>query len=235
LRDHAKGALLALLCAVLSALASAAERADQSAPIAAACPGVAAWTKAHPEESESAMAQRDAARTLGMPELRAELAARVRRDQEARIAWLADPSNRRVRRVLAEVDEDNLAWLRKQVSENGFPSAAQVGEQGERDAWVLAQHADRAPKFQAALLPTLERRHADGELSAINLARFTDRVLLAQGQPQRYGTQFKWATGHFDLPDEQGVREIDERRRVLGIMPLADYVCMMTHARKGRL
>jgi hypothetical protein len=30
------------------------------------------------------------------------------------------------------------------------------------------------------------------------------------------------------------VREIDAHRRELGVMPLADYVCMMRHARKGR-
>jgi hypothetical protein len=78
---------------------------------------------------------------------------------------------------------------------------------------------------------------ADGELSADNLARFTDRVLKAQGRPQRYGTQFspeQMGSEHFGLPDEQSVREVEAHRRDLGAMPLADYVCMMRVARTGR-
>jgi hypothetical protein len=104
------------------------------------------------------------------------------------------------------------------------------------EAWLLAQHADRAPKFQAALLPALEQRHAAGEFNASDLARFTDRVLKAQGKPQRYGTQFppeEMRTQYFGLPDEQSLREVDAQRRELGVMPLADYACMMSYLRIG--
>ena len=118
-----------------------------------------------------------------------------------------------------------------------FPSVAQVGEQAVHDVWVLAQHADRAPGFQAALLPMLELRTAQGELAASELARFTDRVLKGQGKPQRYGTQFppeEWARPHFGLPSEESVRVVEANRHELGVMPLADYVCMMSEAGKLR-
>jgi hypothetical protein len=192
--------------------------------------------KAHPQESDRALAERDAARTLTDPRLRAELDERFATDQKARIAWLESRRSRSTGRAVALTDADNVQWLAALVRTHGFPTAAQVGERGVRDAWLLLQHADRAPDFQA-LLPVLERRYADGDLGASDLARFTDRVLKAQGKPQRYGTQFtpeEWDTGHFGLPDEQSVREIDAHRRELGVMPLADYVCMMRHARKGR-
>ncbi|WP_445230677.1 DUF6624 domain-containing protein [Duganella rhizosphaerae] len=221
-----------LLLALLALPAFGAEPAD---PAAMPCPGAIAWNAAHPEESDAAMARRDAARSFGDPALRAALAERFQRDQEARVAWLAYPANARLRQRVRELDADNLAWLIRLVRDKGFPSAAQVGELGVRQAWLLAQHADQAPQFQAALLPTLEQRHADGELSGITLSRYTDRVLVGQGKAQRYGTQFTpeaWATSHFGLPDEQSVREIDQHRRELGIMPLADYVCMMSYARR---
>ena len=183
------------------------------------------------------MARRDAARSLTDPALRAELARRVARDQKARIAMLERPRGERVLHTVAVVDEENARWLLELVQSRGFPTAAQVGEGGVGDAWLLLQHADRARQLQAALLPTLARRAVDGELSRSDFARFTDRLLKAEGKPQRYGTQFSpegWTGPHFGLPDEQSVREVEAHRRELGVMPLADYVCMMSEARKPR-
>jgi hypothetical protein len=221
---------------VYLALVSLSCRADDGAT--EPCPGASAWERAHPEESEQAMAQRDAARVFTEPALRKELAERVDKDQRLRIAWLAAPRERDAARRVGAVDDDNLAWLRALVRDEGFPSVQQVGEVGVHQAWLLLQHADRSPSFQAQLLPTLEKRHADGELGASDLARFTDRVLVAQRRPQRYGTQFspaQWISNGFRLPDGQDVQDVDARRDKLGLMPLADYICMMINARKGSL
>ena len=217
---------LALLCAV-PALAFQT----------AACPGSAAWAAAHPHESDEALAQRDAARSFSHPLLRAQLAERVARDQAARITLLEDRTSYKAQVAVRAIDDENIRWLHALVRALGFPTAKQVGEQGVHDAWVLAQHADRVPAFQARLLPALEERAAQGELAAGELARFTDRLLKGQGKPQRYGTQFapaEWAGAHFGLPDEASVRAVEANRRALGIMPLADYVCMMSEARKPR-
>jgi len=219
---------MALLCATPAAVLAA-----EDVP----CPGAVAWAAAHPQESDAALAARDAARGYTNPRLRAELAGRVARDQGARNALLADSRDRTLHRALWEVDGDNLRWLQALLATQNFPNAAQVGEQGMYDIWVLAHHADRAPEFQAALLPMLELRTDQGELAAGALARFTDRVLKGQGKPQRYGTQFsprEWARAHFGLPDAQSLQVVEANRRELGLMPLADYVCMMSEARKAR-
>ena len=202
------------------------------------CPGAVAWVKAHPEESDKAVAARDAARTLTDPALRAELDKRFKQDQDARHAWIGSHMDPRLGREAGAIDEDDIRWLYGVVTTRGFPTAAQVGERGVGEAWLLAQHADRAPRFQAELLPALEQRHAAGELSASDLARFTDRVLKAQGKPQRYGTQFppkEMASAHFGLESDDAVREVDANRRALGVMPLADYACMMSYLRRDQL
>jgi hypothetical protein len=169
--------------------------------------------------------------------LRAELDARFRRDQDARVAWMARRWDRELGRAVTLSDRNNLRWLRELVAGKGFPTAAQVGEEGVNRAWLLMQHMDDDPQFQAALLPVLEQRFADRELSGDDLARFTDRVLKAQGKPQRYGTQFspeEMGSAYFGLPDEASLREVEANRRALGVMPLADYTCMMRVARIGR-
>jgi hypothetical protein len=38
----------------------------------------------------------------------------------------------------------------------------------------------------------------------------------------------------FRLAGRGQVQAVEANRRALGIMPLADYVCMMSEARKGR-
>jgi hypothetical protein len=155
----------AVLAALLVlALAARAHGAEEGAK-APACPGAVARGKAHPQESDRALAERDAARTLTDPRLRAELDERFATDQKARIAWLESRRSRSTGRAVALTDADNVQWLAALVRTHGFPTAAQVGERGVRDAWLLLQHADRAPDFQA-LLAVLEQRYADGDLPA---------------------------------------------------------------------
>jgi hypothetical protein len=60
-----------------------------------------------------------------------------------------------------------------------------------------------------------------------NLAYLTDRVLVAQKKPQRYGTQARPEGGKmvpFPIEDEA---KVDERRAELGLAPLADYLKQM--------
>lgn len=226
--------LLACTALVLpTGYAAARGDAEEASP---QCPGVTAWYRDHPEQTNTAMRQRDAARIFSDPSLRAELDQRFERDQVVRYAALAAAHNVPLGRRVLELDADNVKWLFTVVRRAGFPTAAQVGEEGVRHAWLLAQHADTQPAFQIALLPALEQRHADGELDGVSLSRFTDRVLLAEHQPQRYGTQYPWetwATRQVALPDGQSVGVIDASRRALGIMPLADYVCMMTRGSRA--
>lgn len=87
------------------------------------CPGAAAWAVAHPQESDEALAGRDAARTFTNPLLRAELAARVARDQAARIAMLADRGDRGAQGAVLAIDDENVRWLHALVRAQDFPTA----------------------------------------------------------------------------------------------------------------
>jgi hypothetical protein len=162
-----------------------------------------------------------------------ELKARVEKDQAARKRWLADQGSTELADAVDTIDTENVTWLRNLVSTRGFPTAAEVGKEGVHLAWVLLQHADRDPKLQSDLLPILEQRFAAGELPANDLARITDRVMLASGKPQRYGTQFDWFSGDFSLPELTKLAEIDAARAQLGLMPLVDYVCTLRNARNA--
>ena len=85
-------------------------------------------------------------------ELAAELAAMVAEDQRVR-ARPGQPPAGGYRLTTAQamehsrVDVGNTDRLRDIVARRGWPGFALVGEQGEKDAWLAAQHADRQLGF----------------------------------------------------------------------------------------
>jgi hypothetical protein len=218
-----------LVVVVVGGLSCLATRAGDTMS-ADACPGAMSWERTHLSASD---AERDRSPADADAALLAELERRVERDQTARKQWLIDPSNTEHAGAVDSIDTENVAWLRKLISERGFPAAAQVGKKGVHLAWVLLQHADQDPKLQSDLLPVLEQRFSAGELPANDLARITDRVLMASGKPQRYGTQFDWFAGDFAPPEPGRLAEIDAARAGLGLMPLTDYICTLRKARSA--
>jgi hypothetical protein len=201
--------------------------AEGTNDLAQICPGAAKWRAEHPEQLAVDLERRDRGATFTDLALRQELQRRVDADQEARKALLAAPQDAaRVAKVSA-LDNDNLQWLRALVVRQDLPTMQQVGFSGVHWAWLLAEHANSDPRFQGTLLLAFEKRFTAGELPADDLARLTDRVLLNQGRPQQYGTQFDWYTAEFKLPSGDPLSKIEVNRNRLGLMPLSDYACMM--------
>lgn len=153
-------------------------------------------------------------------ELLAELSRRRDVDQAARAAVPRGGPDA-YRRAMA-VDEDNAAWLERVLDTVGWPGHSLVGEEGSHAAWLLAQHADRRPGMQRRSLSLLEAAVAAGEASAADLAYLTDRVLLARGEPQIYGTQFTAQDGRYVACRLRDPATVDDRRASAGLSTLQD-------------
>ena len=148
--------------------------------------------------------------------LRAELLRRMEKDQVARKALDSE--------AMRDADGENLPWLKGVIAAHGWPGASLVGTDGAHAAWLLAQHADADPAFQRQCLDLLTVAVEAGEARMRELAYLTDRVLLAEGKPQVYGTQVNRHGGSWvprDLGDPDGV---DARRAAAGLGPLAEYL-----------
>ncbi|MFF0430174.1 DUF6624 domain-containing protein [Streptomyces sp. NPDC021012] len=153
------------------------------------------------------------------PDLAEELRRRAEFDQKARDAALRTGSLD----DLVEVDADNTAWLEEVVAEHGWPGVRLVGDQGAHDAWLLAQHADRAPEFQRAALDLLKASVESGDASPRHLAYLTDRVLVASGRPQLYGTQYIGSGKSLRPRPVHDPEHLDERRVAMGLESAAEY------------
>ena len=154
-------------------------------------------------------------------QLRTELLRRVEIDQVARKAVDLEG--------VREADGENLPWLTGVVAEHGWPGASLVGTDGAHAAWLLAQHADADSAFQRQCLDLLTAAVEAGEATKRELAYLTDRVLLAEGKPQVFGTQVTRKDGQMvplDLHDPGG---LDERRAMAGLEPFAEYAQLFDH------
>ena len=67
------------------------------------------------------------------------------------------------------------------------------------------------------------RSVAAGEVSSIHVAYLTDRVLLAEGEGQVYGTQMMLVEGEYQPRGLRDPETVDERRAEAGLCTLAEY------------
>lgn len=163
------------------------------------------------------------------PALRAELLRMMEADQAAREQFLLGDSS-----AMEEVDRTHGARLRALVEEGGWPGHARVGEDGAHAMWLLVQHQDADPAFQRRCLELLRVAVQAGDAAALDLAYLEDRVLLAEGQEQVYGTQFiRSADGEFVPRPIRDPDHVDERRRSVGLPPLEEYAEKLRELYRG--
>jgi hypothetical protein len=151
-------------------------------------------------------------------ELRDELVAMMDEDQAEMTGQSATDNS-----------DERIARLKEIIDEHGWPTYDLVGKEGEDAAWVIAQHADLDPEFQQQALELLREAVADNQASPGNLAYLEDRVAVAQGRPQRYGTQVGCRRkGPVPATPIEDMAGLEERRKDAGLDPYADYVEEMT-------
>ena len=172
-------------------------------------------------------------------QLRADLLDLAKRDREARTVLVEamqdaeplpdggmqfGPEGWEAMQRVGEIDAESTAFLKRTVDRVGWPTVSMVGAAGAHAAWLLAQHADADPDFQAEVLALMEPLVDRGEAKPRHFALLTDRVLLARGEMQVYGTQFQDdADGVMRPMPTRDWATVDERRASVGLAPLAEY------------
>jgi hypothetical protein len=180
------------------------------------------------------------------PSLAKELNRRCQSDQDARKEWVQFLAEHRLfstvelgkldpkmaagyKAVLKKVtDEDrkNLRWMKKVVAQHGWPGKSLVGAAAAQNAWLLVQHADADRDFQELCLKKIQALPR-GEAEPRHIAYLTDRILLGRGKKQRYGTQAVIKDGKAIPSPIEDEAKVDDRRKAVGLEPLADYLKTM--------
>lgn len=157
------------------------------------------------------------------PALRTELVAMGDSDQAVRkgmtAASVADTAF--MRRML-RTDSVRTARLQGIIRQWGWPEGSRAGETASEAAFMVLQHSP-SDVFRQHMLPVLDTLAQAGEVSAPDVALLTDRVLMHEGLPQRYGSQFDLKNGTWVLYPVADSADVDARRAAMGLMPLALY------------
>jgi hypothetical protein len=129
---------------------------------------------------------------------------------------------------MAEVHRRNAAALDRILAAHGWPGTRLAGDDGAEAAWLVAQHAIGDVAFQRRALAALRDAAAAGDASWKHVAFLTDRIRVAEGRVQVYGTQHDWnAAGELaplPIDDPNGV---EARRRSVGLEPLAEHTARL--------
>jgi hypothetical protein len=168
-------------------------------------------------------------KSLKEPALRAELLKRMQEDQRIRMAQNPDVHE------WERIDAENTAYMKTVLDRHGWPGKSMVGDDGALAAFLLVQHADADAAFQKKCLEMLTAAVEAKEASAGHMAYLTDRVLVAEGKPQRYGTQFHTVDGKLQPRPVEDPANLDARRKSVGLPPMAEYIKQMqaTYGQSG--
>ena len=154
-------------------------------------------------------------------------------DQAVRTG-VAPPGDDRTPEELAaamnSVDGENARRMTEILDEYGWPGWSLVGEDGALAAWVLIQHADLRLDLQNRGLELLEAAVAADDASPGDLAYLVDRVRVAEGRPQVYGTQIGAADENGNPTPRTPIEDpenVDARRAAVGLGTLAEYYAEM--------
>jgi hypothetical protein len=118
-----------------------------------------------------------------------------------------------------------------------WPGRRLVGDDGSRAAWLVAQYAIEDPGLQKRCLEALDVAVAYGDADPVHFAYLLDRVRMADGLDQLYGSQFVTGPdGELTPWPVDDVASVEERRKRLGLPPFAEHAAAMSaqwHARRG--
>ena len=129
---------------------------------------------------------------------------------------------------LIHIDEVNTKRVQEMLEGREWFQDDLDGEGAGENGWLLVQHADRNPEFQVEVLEMMEAKLGAPGVSKTNFAYLYDRVAVAAGRPQRYGTQgIACVERAYDPGPLEDADNIDILREDLGMQPLAEYMAIL--------
>jgi len=128
---------------------------------------------------------------------------------------------------MMKIDESNTGKLKAIIKKHHWVTKDLVGVKGVGAAFLVIQHSPDVA-FKVKMLPYLKQSYLNGEgVSGQQVALLTDRVLIAQGKKQIYGTQADVSEGKVVFSPIEDETNVDKRREEMKMPPLDFYLKIM--------
>jgi hypothetical protein len=156
-------------------------------------------------------------RSMGTnPRLARQLLAMQKQDQAPRTSKERAAS-------MADVDSRLTAQLQAIVKQHGWPTIQLVGfEASSAAALILIHTSDQ--DWQRRMIPILEGLAAQDKIDKPDIAYITDKLLTAEGKPQRFGTQLDFSAGKAGLLPVEDPERLNQRRAAYWLGAVEDYL-----------
>ena len=115
---------------------------------------------------------------------------------------------------VSRLSDENVQTLLALVPAEGWFSTTVYGETAATGAFLIVQHADTA--LQKRFLPAIEAMAGRGEASKAFYAMMYDRIAVAEGRPQRWGTQMQCVDGRMQPFPTEDPEQLEARRAPMG-------------------
>lgn len=161
--------------------------------------------------------------------LKAELLSMRERDQAARTECAKGTAEEQMKcmaKVFETVDKPNTRRLNEIFAVGGFPEASAVGPEGVKAFFLLLQHSGDL-ELKKKCVSGIERAFKAGVLNVSEYSSFVDRLLVDQGKPQIYGSNFESRDGQLVMSPTEDVVNLDKRRKEIGLPTIAEYMKML--------
>ena len=153
-----------------------------------------------------------------------QILSAAKQDQELRFQVFTTNDKPALWKKIEDQDVKTTKMMQEIVSDIGWPTISRVGRKASHAAWLLVQHADKTLPFQIECLRLMQTA-AKNEVKQQNIAFLTDRIAVAQGKKQIYGTQFIPSKNNPKVYVPQpieNIKNVDERRKSMGLNTLLE-------------
>jgi hypothetical protein len=131
----------------------------------------------------------------------------------------------RISTLMSELDRQNLALVLEHLPPEGWYLKSQHGIEVATTAFLVVQHSDLATWRR--FVPVLEPLVAQGEVGGEAYGLMFDRLALAEGRPQSYGSQMACMDGQWRVQNLEAPDAVNQRRRDMGFTKtLEEYEAM---------
>ncbi|MCK4918391.1 MAG: hypothetical protein KAS02_01235 [Candidatus Pacebacteria bacterium] len=149
--------------------------------------------------------------------LKIEINKYATQDQYIRNLSLKFPQ---IKELCSEVifqDSISKKFVEKVLRKYSWPTISLVGEEASHNFWLLVQHMDKDIILQKEVLKLLKKAVEKNEADSKDLAYLEDRILIAEGKKQLYGTQFKIENGKLVMSPTEDLDNLEKRRNKMGL------------------
>lgn len=125
---------------------------------------------------------------------------------------------------MVQLDVVNQKKVAAILNQYGWPGKELAGERGNETIFLVIQHSHL--EYQRQYLPEINKALASGKLRPSSYALLTDRMALAEGRLQTYGSQLSRnpISGKYFVQPMVDPANVDQRRKKVGLGPMQEYV-----------